>query len=141
MREHLNEPNETASINAMNAGNLAYLGDSVFEVLVRQKVVHNTNHAKLNKKALGYVTAKAQNVMYHKLVELATDEEKAVMKRGRNFTTKAPKSASMSEYKHATGLEALFGYLFLTGQIPRLNQLFDTLYTYITKEHTHESKK
>lgn len=139
--DHINAPNDPAIIDSMNPGNLAYLGDSVFEVLVRQRIVHNTNHAKLNKKALAYVTAKAQAVMYHKLVELATPDELAIMKRGRNFATKAPKSASVSEYKHATGLEALFGYLFLTGQIARTNELFDALYTYTNEEKTHEPKK
>lgn len=126
MTEHLLTGDQAIT---MNPGNLAYLGDSVFEVLVRQRIVHNTNHAKLNQKALTYVTAKAQAVMYHKLATLATPEELAIMKRGRNFATKAPKSASVSEYKHATGLEALFGYLFLTGQMTRINLLFEALYT------------
>lgn len=135
MTNHLHEHHDKIKIDALNAGNLAYMGDAVFEVLVRQKIVKTTNHAKLHKIATNYVSAKAQHIMYHKLIEIATEEEKTVLKRGRNFVSRAPKSASMSEYRHATGLESLFGYLFLTGQIERINQIFNILYKYIAEEN------
>lgn len=106
---------------------LAYIGDGIFEMLVRLTVLTDGNAPvnKLNSKARKMVNAKAQNDMYFKIVELLTDEEMSIFKRGRNaksFTT--PKNANLSDYRHATGLEALFGFLYLSGEQKRMMELF-----------------
>lgn len=106
---------------------LAYVGDAVFEMCVRTMVVTQANAPVniLNKKTRGYVNAKAQSEMFYKIKDILTEEELFVMKRGRNaksFTT--AKNSTISDYRHATGLEALFGYLYLKGSNKRIIELF-----------------
>ena len=107
--------------------NLAYIGDAVFELFVRNKLIEegNAHVNQLHKRATKYVKAAAQSVMYHKLLAVLTDEELSVLKRGRNAKsfTKA-KNATITDYRHATGVEALFGYLFIKGEMNRLAELF-----------------
>jgi ribonuclease-3 family protein len=107
---------------------LAYLGDAVFELYVREKIITQSNLGinDLNRLARKYVNAEAQGAMYHKILPHLTKEEADVIKRGRNAKSgNAPKSAAMSDYRHATGLESLFGYLYLQGENERLNWLFE----------------
>ena len=107
--------------------NLAYIGDAVFELYVRIRLISGRESVnKLHKKAKDIVSAEAQAKMYYRLIEMLTDEELAVIKRGRNAkSVTVAKNASISAYRHATGLEALFGYLFLKGEHERLSALFD----------------
>ena len=110
---------------------LAYLGDSVMELCVRKMLVEKgfSSSKKLNAKALEYVTAKAQAQAAAKILPLLTEEEDAVYHRGRNIShANVPKSASYAEYRMATGLETLFGYLHLAGKLERIDQLFSTAY-------------
>lgn len=107
---------------------LAYMGDAVFDILVRGMVLAEGNMPanKLHKASKNYVNAAAQARMYMKLESIVTEEEHAVMKRGRNaksYTT--AKNQSVTDYRHATGLEALFGYLYLKGENARIRELFD----------------
>jgi len=115
-------------IVSMSALNLAYIGDAVFEVMVRTAILkkHALTPSELHNAAKSYVNAAAQSEMYHKLEELLTQEEMAVMRRGRNAKsqTKA-KNASINDYRHATGMEALFGYLYLKNEIDRLEEIFE----------------
>lgn len=107
---------------------LAYIGDAVYEIVARFMVLSETGNApvnKLNKKAQGIVNAKAQNDIYFNIENILTEEETAIFKRGRNaksFTT--PKNGNLLDYRHATGLEALFGYLYLLGKTERIVELF-----------------
>ncbi len=105
---------------------LAYMGDCVYEIIVRTVVVGRENKAvqKLYKDTSAVVKAASQCKVYDSLLEIVTEEELDILKRGRNahFHTKA-KNASVSEYKKATGLEALFGYLYLTGRMERAVEL------------------
>ncbi len=106
---------------------LAYIGDGVFELFVRLMVMSEGNMSanKLHKKARDMVNAKAQAELYFRIAEELTEEEMAVFKRGRNaksFTT--PKHADLMDYRHATGVEALFGYLYLQGKKERALELF-----------------
>ena len=107
---------------------LAYMGDAVFELYVRKMLLSNGSRPVniLNKQARQYVSAAAQAAMYHHIEPLLTQEEQAVMRRGRNlhFNSKT-KNADMSEYRHATGLEVLFGYLFVNEQHERLAEIFE----------------
>lgn len=105
---------------------LAYIGDSIFDLVIRTTVVENGNAPvnKLHKQASKLVQASAQAQLYHTIKEQLTEEEMAVFKRGRNaksFTT--AKNAGVLEYRTATGLEALMGYLYLTDQMDRLLEL------------------
>ena len=110
---------------------LAYMGDAVIELLAREKVVGDgTIHpSKLNDAAKKYVMAVNQSAAVERLLPLLTEEEQAVYRRGRNAKTGGvPKSAKPLEYHRATGMEALFGYLFLCGEINRLKELIETAY-------------
>jgi len=106
---------------------LAHLGDGVYELLVRTWLcAQGKATAKgLHKAAVGYVSAPAQAKAAEKLAPHLTEDESAVYRRGRNARVSAvPKQASHEEYHAATGLEALFGYLYLQGARDRLNELF-----------------
>ena len=105
---------------------LAYLGDAVYEMVIRTICVKRTNMQtqKLHRKVTGYVSAKAQAKMMDALIGELTEEEESIYRRGRNSKpyTKA-KNASMEEYLKATGFEALVGYLYLQKEYERRNAL------------------
>ena len=114
-------------IRDMSTSALAYLGDSVLEVLVRRHLVESglSSSKSLNAESLNYVSAKAQAEAMKNILELLTEEEEGYFRRGRNIGhTNTPKSATVSEYRSATGMETLFGYLHLTGQSERAEELF-----------------
>lgn len=124
-RAEYNNGQEPKELSALA---LAYVGDAVFEMLVRTKVLSwgNAPVNGLNKKARGIVNAKAQSDMYFRIEEFLTDEEKGVFRRGRNAKSHTvPKNADIMDYRHATGLESLFGYLYLCGNMERAIELFD----------------
>ncbi len=105
---------------------LAYIGDAIFELVVRTVLVdrRNTQPEKLHKAATKVVKAETQALMIEALKEELTEEELTIFKRGRNAksATKA-KNATLSEYRRATGFEALMGYLYLKGDIERMIEL------------------
>ncbi|MBB2183790.1 ribonuclease III [Lachnospiraceae bacterium MD1] len=105
---------------------LAFIGDAVFDLVIRTCVVEcgNAPVNKLHKKSSKLVQATAQAELYHLIADQLTEEEAAIYKRGRNaksFTS--AKNAGIIEYRTATGLEALVGYLYLTDQMSRLLEL------------------
>ncbi|WP_058486083.1 Mini-ribonuclease 3 [Defluviitalea phaphyphila] len=107
---------------------LAYIGDAVFEMFIRTKIVSKGNAPvnKLHKQAKEYVKASSQAAMYNNIKSYLTEEEIAVFKRGRNAKSSTiPKNADLLDYKYATGLEALCGYLYLDGKIDRLQYLIN----------------
>lgn len=108
---------------------LAYIGDGVYELVIRTVIVGKGNCPvnKLHRKSSSLVKASAQAELIHSIMEELTEEEKIVYKRGRNaksYTT--AKNATMTDYRTATGLEALVGYLYLTEQMERLLILIKT---------------
>lgn len=110
---------------------LAYLGDAVMELFVRSKLVEEgvSSSKSLNAKALEYVRAPAQAKAMERILPHLTQEETAVFHRGRNVGhTNTPKSATVAEYRNATGMEALFGFLHLTGNAARAAELFVLAY-------------
>lgn len=110
---------------------LAYLGDSVMELCVRTKLVERGlgDAGALNRASLEYVRASAQAEAAKRLLPVLTEEETTVFHRGRNVGhTNVPKSATVAQYRMATGLEALFGYLHITGQRARIGELFALAY-------------
>ena len=124
-------------LNEISTHALAYLGDCVFECCVREYLVGKGlgTSAALNREALEFVRASAQAEAMKRILPILTEEEESVFKRGRNLGhTKTPKSATVGEYRTATGMEALFGYLHLKGQKERIRELFLAGYTIYEKE-------
>ena len=115
----------------MNGSSLAYLGDAVIELMVRQMLLSRDTGdvGKMNKIADGLVRATYQSQAMDRLMPILTEEEIAVFKRGRNtHSHTVPKSAKVSDYRKATGMEALFGFLYLEGRQDRLNELFSVAF-------------
>lgn len=125
---HLSAPKQDL-LNMSSLG-FAYLGDAVYEVMVRAWLCL---HGKLtpgrqHKAALAYVAAPRQASLLERILPLLTQEEAQVLKRGRNASPHSyPKGATRQEYLAATGLETLFGWLYLRGETDRLNTLFETM--------------
>ena len=122
---HLNiERDKLLSLSSLG---LAHLGDSVYEVMVRSWLcLHGAAKVKdLHRATVSYVAAPAQAKRTERILPFLTQEEQDVFRRGRNTTPHSvPKAASRGEYQTATGLEALFGWLYLQGRTDRLNELF-----------------
>ena len=119
------------ALGEMSTAALAYLGDSVIELCVRELLVtRGVSSAKnLNSTALRFVKAEAQAEAIMKILPILSDEENAAYRRGRNIGhTNVPKSATVGQYRLATGFEALFGYLYLTNQKERITELFSLAY-------------
>lgn len=108
---------------------LAYIGDAVYELLVRTYLLEKKLPVKeLHKSTTKYVKAKAQATIVHILEDVLSEEEQTVVKKGRNAKSNTmPKNADMIDYKYATGFEALMGYLYLTGQDNRIAELFEVV--------------
>jgi len=121
----------------MNGATLAYMGDAVIELLVRNMLIlrGEGDVGKMNKLADGLVRATYQSQAMDRLLPLLTEEETAVYKRGRNtHTHTVPKSAKVSDYRKATGMEALFGFLYMEGRMERLDELFNIAFRDVTAD-------
>jgi ribonuclease-3 family protein len=115
----------------MNALTLAYIGDAVFEVYVRQNLLAATNHKPhyLHKQSIKYVSANAQSAFLEILFPILTNEETDVVKRGRNaHSGTVPKNVDLLVYRRATGFESLIGFLYLEQRFTRLNELMQLVF-------------
>lgn len=114
-------------IKMMSPLQLAYVGDACYELMVRTFLLDkNLSVNILHKKTTGYVKAKSQSLIVHKLEEILNEQEKDIVRKGRNTKSNSnPKNTNLIEYKYATGFEALFGYLYLTNQDERLTEIFN----------------
>ena len=105
---------------------LAYIGDAVYEVFVRTLLIHENKvpvHA-LHKMSTAYVKAKSQCDTVHRIMENLSQEEKDIVRRGRNAKSGTiPKNADVAEYKYATGFECLLGFLYLRSDLTRLEEI------------------
>lgn len=113
-------------IKMFNPPLLAYIGDAVFELFIRTLVVAegSSQAGEAHKKAVSFVKAKSQAKIIEGIHDYLTEEEKRIVKRGRNAKTGSmPRHAEVMEYKYATGFECLLGYLYLNGQIIRLFEI------------------
>lgn len=116
---------------------LAFIGDAVYEVFVRARILAeaNTSANVLHKKAIAYVKAGAQAVAAKKMMATLTEDELAAFKRGRNAkSATVPKNADVTDYRYATALEALFGYLYLSGKTELLNKRMEEAYRLTFKQ-------
>ncbi len=117
---------------------LAYIGDGVYEMFIRTYVINKGNAPvnKMHKASRELVRASAQAKIYYLIEDALTEAEMAVLKRGRNAKSiSVPKNGDVTEYRHATGLEALIGYLYIDGQIERIKELID-----LGLQRLHESE-
>lgn len=116
-----------SDIHAISPLNLAFVGDAVYDLLVRQHLVSLANRPvkELNRMKVTLVNCKSQADAMKMILDLLTEEELDVYKRGRNVkVNSASKHSSLADYHSATGLEALFGYLYLIGNTDRIKELF-----------------
>lgn len=115
---------------------LAYIGDAVFELRIREKaLVSGRNMQALHRMTTSFVCAPAQAKALTAIMEKLTEDELALVKRGRNAHARhaAPKSASCAEYAASTGFETLIGYLHLTGQTGRIEELVNVIQEHLNK--------
>lgn len=109
---------------------LAFIGDAVYELLVREHIslTHDAPAAALHRMAISYVRAEAQHSALEKISGILTEEESDMARRGRNANkVTSSKNADPADYRAATGLETLFGYLYLTGGTDRMRELFSLI--------------
>lgn len=114
-------------VHEISSLGLAHLGDAVYELLIRTWLCSEGKSTSrgLHRAAISYVSAKAQAEAAGRILPLLTEEEAHVFRRGRNAKVNSvPKNANYEDYHLATGLETLFGYLYLTGKRQRINELF-----------------
>ena len=119
------------SVNTYSPLVLAYIGDAVYEIYVREHIVKEGNRRvnDLNKEARAFVSAKGQSKALEILTPMFTEEESEIFRRGRNANSQTmSKHASVSEYRHATGLEAVMGYLHLLGRHERIRELMQAIF-------------
>ncbi len=116
---------------ALSPLTLAFFGDSVYEVLVRERIVKNGSKPirELHDAAVKKVNAGFQSLASQKIEAMLSEQELEIFKRGRNAAgSNVPRSSNSKDYHRATGLEALFGYLYLSGERERMKELFDIIY-------------
>ncbi len=127
MERFYNKECDTENLSPLT---LAFMGDTVFDMFVREQLICQANRPvnALHSSATRLVKASAQSKAMDKIMDMLTEKELTVFKRGRNaHTNHRAKNASEGDYHRATGLEALFGYLYLKGEIERLRELFGVI--------------
>ena len=118
---------------------LAFVGDAVFELLVREHIAkkYSANAKTLHNLAVTYVSAEAQQRALDTIADFLTEHEQDIARRGKNaHKVTAPKNFSYRTYRSATALEAIFGYLYLSGQTDRIKQLFDMIVSFHDSENS-----
>lgn len=128
MIEIIERPENVSEVNTMSPLTWAYIGDSVYELYIRQHLINTTKLKphKLHIEAIKYVKAGAQAKILEKIKQSLTEEEQEIVKRGRNAENHhLPKNATVQEYMYSTGFEGLIGYLYLTKQDERLKEILE----------------
>lgn len=116
-------------VDTLSPGTLAFVGDGVYGLLVRRALAEvNRPAGQLHELSVKLVSASAQSKAMDEIEPMLTQKEIDVFKRGRNAHVKVPKSATSVDYHRATGLETLFGYLYLDGQKERTETLFNKIW-------------
>ena len=128
MEQFLKIDREKEEVDLMSPLTWAYIGDAVYELYVRNKLINETNLKphKLHIEAIKYVKAKSQAEKLNEIYDKLTDEEKDIVRRGRNTQNHhLPKNSNVQEYMYSTAFEALIGYLYLTKQHERLKNILN----------------
>ena len=130
MIELINREKNEIDINLLSPLTWAYVGDSIYELLIRTHLVNKTKlkpHS-LHIEAIKFVKAKSQADILKRLEVFLTEEEKEIVRRGRNAENHhLPKNANVEEYMYSTAFEALIGYLYLCKKDARLKEIFDLI--------------
>ena len=127
MKDYFCPQMDVGDINSISMLGLAHIGDGVYELLTRTMLCADGNKkvTELHKKTVAIVNAPAQAEAAERLQPLLTDDERYIYKRGRNAKVNSvPHKADIGQYHAATGLEALFGWLYLQGKTQRINELY-----------------
>ena len=130
MEEFLEINRTKQEVELMSPLTWAYIGDAVYELFIRNKLINETNLKphKLHIEAIKYVKAKSQAEKLNEIYEILTDEEKDIVRRGRNTQNHhLPKNSNVQEYMYSTAFEALIGYLYLTKQNARLKEILNKI--------------
>lgn len=133
--------NEKTRVELLPPLTLAYIGDAAYELWVRRHLISRgyTRVNELHRLAVKYVNAVTQSRLVSRVEALLTEEEAAVLKRGRNAKSgRQPKNTEVLEYRRATGLEALVGYLYLEGEKERLEEIFHLLVQMVETEENED---
>ncbi len=126
------------NLNEIPTLNLAFIGDGVYDLLVREYLVSSSHLpvGELNRRKVALVNCKSQADAVRQILPELSEEETTVFKRGRNEKVSSPsKHSTIADYHAATGLETLFGYLYLKGEIDRLNELFRSIISFAAESH------
>ena len=126
MDEIINREKDIEEVRMMSPLTWAYVGDCVYELFIRTYLINTTKLKphKLHVEAIKYVKAKAQSEILKKINDNLTEQEQDIVRRGRNTENHhLPKNSNVQEYMYATAFEALIGYLYLTKQDKRLNEI------------------
>lgn len=124
-------------VNGWKPLRLAYMGDAVYEVYVREMLIKRKDVSvhKLHVESIRYVKAAAQSYILHEIMDKLTEEELDIVRRGRNAkSATVPKNAKVSDYRYATAFETLVGYLYLSQNEGRLNEIIDMAVSAIDKK-------
>lgn len=124
----------------LNGLALAYMGDAVLEVYVRNHLLAmgGVKPNRLHQEATRYVSAKAQAFIVRKLFDRFTEEEQDIVRRGRNAKSATiPKNADVVEYRYSTGFECLLGYLYLNGDQQRLDEIIRWVFETVEEQGVH----
>ena len=136
MEELIKTEKDKAEINQMSPLTWAYIGDCVFELYIRTMLVNTTKLKphELHIKAISYVKAQRQAEMLKNIQDILTDEEKDIVRRGRNAENHhLPKNANIQDYMYSTAFEALIGYLYLCKNIKRVKEIIEKAINTIQK--------
>lgn len=131
MVELINRNKEETDVNLMSPLTWAYIGDCVYELYIRNELVNKTKLKphKLHIASIQYVKAEKQAEILHNIYDDLTDEEKEIVRRGRNTENHhLPKNCNVQDYMYSTAFEALIGYLYLTGKNNRLKEIFSKVF-------------
>lgn len=130
---------DDSAIREMSALNIAYVGDTVYDLYIRSFLVKNKKGrvTDMHKSASSVVNARAQAQAALLLSPLLNERESDIFRLGKNAKSQPPKNMSFEHYALATGLETVIGYLYLTGQTSRLNGLFSTIIAHFLEEEPH----
>lgn len=123
--------------NSLNGLSLAFIGDAVYEIMVREHLLQHGSLqvGKLHKMAVEFVRASFQADVFDFLEPILDEDECSILHRGRNASaTHIPKGANAIEYRKATGVESLFGWLYLEGKNERIRELFEMILVHSEKE-------
>ena len=123
---------------------LAYIGDSVYELFVRTRLVIAVkgNVNKLHRTATGYSKSASQADVVHHILDMLTEKEHDIVRRGRNARSGyVPKNANVTEYRYATGFEALLGYLYLTGEVERLIDILNSAVKWVEDKDKDDTRE